>query len=157
MAGGRAVNCYAVLHKGRAVAFLSPWCSFEGEIRVVQSCTIKSYCGMVNSYVVSVLFDLAIFLSRIIIIISAQAASRVGYLSLWCSDLAVNWLACRINNSSCFWTFRSGVVSVRRGVAGGRAANRCALSPKGPAVAFLSPWCFFEGEIRVVQSCTIKS
>ncbi len=69
MGGGRAVNRCAVLPKGPAVAFLSPWCSFEGEIRVVQSCTIKSYCGMVMSCVVSVFFDLAIFLSIIIIIV----------------------------------------------------------------------------------------
>jgi hypothetical protein len=80
------------------VAFLSPWCSFEGEIRAVKSCTIISNCGLVISCVVTVLLDLAIFLSIIIIVISVQPASRVGYLSLWCSDLAENWPECHINN-----------------------------------------------------------
>ncbi len=70
MARGRAVNRCAVLHKGPAMAFLSPWCSFEGEIRAVQSCTIISNCYLVISSVVPVLLDLAFFLSKIIIMIN---------------------------------------------------------------------------------------
>ncbi len=57
MAGGRAVNRCAVLHKGPAVAFLSPWCFFEGEIRVVQSSIVISICGMVMTCVVTLLFN----------------------------------------------------------------------------------------------------
>jgi hypothetical protein len=52
------------------MAFLSPWCSFEGEIRAMQSCTIISNCDLIISCVVTVLLDLAIFLSKIIIIIN---------------------------------------------------------------------------------------
>ncbi len=74
-----------------------------------------------------------------------------------CSDLAVHWLACPISNRYSSGMFRSGVFSIWSGVAGGRAVNRCAVLHKGPAVAFLSPWCFFEGEIRVVQSSTVIS
>ncbi len=70
MARGRAVHRCAVLHKGPAMAFLSPWCSFEGEIRAMQSCTIISNCDLIISCVVTVLLDLAIFLSKIIIIIN---------------------------------------------------------------------------------------
>jgi hypothetical protein len=85
------------------------------------------------------MLDLAIFLSIIIIIISVLAASRVGYLSLWCSDLSGNWPASPINNRYFFGMFRSCVFSVWSGVAVGRAANRCAVLHKGPTVAFLSP------------------
>ncbi len=70
VAKGRAVYRCAVLHKGPAMAFLSPWCSFEGEIRAVQSCTIISNCDLVISCVVTVLLDLAIFFSRIKSIVS---------------------------------------------------------------------------------------
>jgi hypothetical protein len=69
-ARGRAVNRCAVLHKGPAMAFLSPWCSFKGEIRAVQSYTIISNCDVVISCVVTVLLDLAIFMSKITIIIN---------------------------------------------------------------------------------------
>ncbi len=63
----------------------------------------------------------------------------MGYLSLWCLDLAGNWPKSPINNRYCFGMFSSGVFFVWSGVPGGRFVNRCAVLHKGPAVAFFSP------------------